>query len=181
MTNAFGVDDPRVSKGLPSYLRALASSKTEEGLHSASPAIRRAVKYGDKKDIPDTAKGARKVAAKHPDGMYMLTRIYTNKVGQDASRAKALGYDYAGKRIKQGRKGKALTQEIADTRLSKGVPKGLRMVATAGQSRSSIAGGVKRGDELVRRMSAGKKAGKATPHGLFSQTQLGRMKEDPFR
>jgi hypothetical protein len=29
-------------------------------------------------------------------------------------------------------------------------------------------------------MAAGKAAGKPTPHGAFSQTQLGRIKTDPL-
>lgn len=68
---------------------------------------------------------------------------------------------------------------VDDPRVSKSVTTGLKMVG-GNVSRSSAAGGTKKASELVRRMSAGRKAGKALPHGNFSQTQLGRMKEDPF-
>lgn len=69
---------------------------------------------------------------------------------------------------------------VEHTRISKGSTKlALKMVGGR-TSRAAMTGGVKRTGELSRRMAAGKAAGKPTPHGAFSQTQLGRIKTDPL-
>lgn len=252
MANAFGVDDPRVSKGLPSYLRAM---KNEQGLKSASPSMRRTLKYADKKGLGGGRKGAMKAAEKHPEGAYMLTRLAAHHQGKAASKYVSMGESsrfgrgttFASEDIRWGRRLKETSNKIADKHLSKGLPSALRSSLKASEktgalrgnrysvarikaasrgrneaaetsagwanghwkklgqearddsrnllskgvttglkmaggnvSRSSAAGGTKKTSDLMRRMAAGKKAGKAIPHGNFSQTQLGRMKEDPF-
>lgn len=188
--NAFGVDDPRVSKadrssGDPSAGRRV-THWAGGGFHTlaVSPKGRKGKNLGS--DLASGAAGAAPGAALYGVGVRRQLKAFNNlehsRAGVGATMAGGLLAGVGGLAARQAnltrmnRKGYLKPDE---GKVSKGVTTGLKMVG-GNVSRSSVAGGTKKTSDLMRRMAAGRKAGKALPHGNFSQTQLGRMKEDPF-
>lgn len=130
MPNPFGVDDTRVSKALPSYLRGMTNDfnratkaaksakearAAEKQLVGSSPSISAAAKGGKKAQKLGVGSKGTIQAMTHasPQGTYMLRRMAANDIGREAAKSKAGGWGYKNL-IRGGSKERKGSRKILD-------------------------------------------------------------------
>jgi hypothetical protein len=90
MINAFGVEHTPVSKGLPSYLRALAVAPKAQAKASEAAKAAKTAKKSVGNKFPGPVKAAMAIddsGMKHPEGAYMLSRMHANYAGKSAAKS----------------------------------------------------------------------------------------------
>lgn len=197
--NAFGVDDPRISKGLPSYLRAAANSR--KGEMNGTKAFDALASHKAKKwsQLPGQFTADSKIGTKNPQGAYQVSRLISHDRGQLAA-AKIAGGGKGKKDIKRGQEMRDASRThlaknvfgVADHRDevakaffgAKGARQGLEMVANTRVTRNfkGMAPTKRIGPEAMKRANKktmGDGLGGRVKNSL-SGYSLSRMKDDPL-